>query len=184
MRPPRCSPNGNPDFPQLRICRAAHYAARFSLSHTTNSELDNLGYDPDAAPMKSPTQNSRGWATAKHMRSTEFHEYLRQAASKGGKSRSLPKLDACRRNGSMPCRAGRKRGPKGPRMNVPPLNSPEVMCAARCGFTMLLSRTAMELNTRGRPITLTCPTCGVFGIVLAPRSCGAPIMPPRPSTIT
>ena len=117
--------------------------------------------------------------TPKHLRTPEFVAYIREKSRKGGQSRSLAKLDAARRNGAKA--GGKKRGPRGPQMMVPPLNAPEVACVAGCGFTMLLSQRAMELNTRGRPITLTCPQCGTFGTVLAARSCGAPIMPPRPA---
>ena len=111
--------------------------------------------------------------------SPEFLQYMRQKGAKGGQSRSLRKLDSSRRNGA---KGGRKPGKVvGPQMMVPPLNSIEVSCAKRCGFSMLLSQRAMELNTRGKAITLTCPDCGEFGTVAEPRTCPAPVMPPRPA---
>lgn len=118
--------------------------------------------------------------TPRHLRTPEFAAYLQRAAVKGGKSRSLAKLDAARRNGRKGGKKGNKPGPKGPQMKVPPLNAPEVYCVKRCGFSMLLSQQAMELNTRGKPITLTCPDCGEFGVICEARTCESPVMPARP----
>ena len=75
----------------------------------------------------------------------------------------------------MPCRPGRKRGPRpGKRKLVPPLNAPEVYCAASCGFSMILSRAAMEANSRGRAIVWDCPQCEHKGNRVEPRTCPTP----------
>jgi hypothetical protein len=78
-----------------------------------------------------PKMDSRGFATPRHLRSPAFKEYLRKAAQKGGKSRSLRKLDASRRNGRLGGGAV-KRGPNlGQR--VPPINAVECIAGEGAG---------------------------------------------------
>lgn len=132
-----------------------------------------------------PKQNYRGYCTPAHLRSPEFAEYLRQAAARGGRSRSLAKLDAARKNGikgGEAIRAKRKGVPRGPNYGhrVPPLNTLEVSCVGLCGFSMMLSAAAMEASSRGRLVVWTCPDCGCATNRVEPRTCPAPVMPPRP----
>ncbi len=156
------------------LCRAPQ------IPNSTTWGLSRTQHQPMRTP--TPKQSFRGWATPKHLRSPEFREHLRRAAAKGGRSRSLAKIDAARRNGRLAGKRGKKPGPQGPHIMVPPLNAVEVWCAAGCGFSMLLSRQAMEANSRGRAVAWTCPQCNHAGNRIEPRTCPAPVMPSRPAS--
>ena len=106
----------------------------------------------------------------------EHRAVMAMLGKRGGRSRSKAKLDAIRKNGSMPVRPGSlPRGGLGvklarerrPAMEAaglietqpPNRDNPVVQCVRRCGFRMAISNEMSEVFHKGQGIKWVCPRC-------------------------